>query len=163
MNNSNGLTYFLPYSKYVNYESSFGCALLECFEGIRFGAPLKELCAAFKVFKSALFPLFFSLLIPYCVLCALWEISQCQCELWAWRRLLLMRVLVTINKTCPALDATHHRPTSRMGSWACPLTPLSPRTGHFNATKFVNNSFPRFGLHKLLLLAGAATTTTPRI
>lgn len=58
MNNSNGLTYFLPYSKYVNYESSFGCALLECFEGIRFGSPLKELCAAFKVFKSALFPLF---------------------------------------------------------------------------------------------------------
>lgn len=44
-----------------------------------------------------------------------------------------------------------------LGFWGCLLT---SRTWHFNATKFVNNSFPRFGLHKLLLLAGTATTIT---
>lgn len=79
----------------------------------------------------------------------------------------LMRVLYpglgrSINKTCPRprpLNThTPHIHTHHRWLGICPFRPLfpaltTPPTWHFNAAKFVNNSFPRFGLHKLLLLA----------
>lgn len=84
-------------------------------------------------------------------------------DLWAWQKYFtyacaLPRAGPQHKQDMSTSTSTQHTHTHHRWLGICPFWPpfpalTPPPTCHFNAAKFVNNSFPRFGLHKLLLLA----------